>query len=194
MPTVRKVHGANRLPENLTPSDPMTTITRKVPKTAPPTNSSPEKDNGDSPRNLKQPLDVPVSFAQIEWEQSDDIAKLCKAFVGFRKECTNPGKDKKGYNYSYTTLTNVVETSRAPLAKHGLAVTQLPVNSGNNLGVITMLVHESGQYWRCRFVMPIPALKGTNITQDAGACLTYARRYGLSAVLGMVSDEDTDAT
>lgn len=196
MPFVRKVHGANQLPEHLSPhqTQPMTLIKRRVPKTAPDT-SSPEKDNGEpSKAALKVPMSCPDCFPTEEWSQSDAIDKISKALIAFRKACENPGKDKQGYNYSYTTLVNVVETARPHLAKNELAVIQHPVNSGNNLGVVTTLLHASGQWLRCRFVMPIPALKGFNITQDAGACITYARRYGMSAMLGMVSDEDTDAT
>ena len=70
---------------------------------------------------------------------------------------------------------------------------QLYITGIKSLGVITVLVHESGQFVRARFLMPIPSLSSTNVTQDAGAAITYARRYALSAVLGVASDDDTDA-
>jgi hypothetical protein len=131
---------------------------------------------------------------ECEWEQSPSTSKLMKAFVDFRKDCPNPSKDKEGYNYSYVTLTNIIELSRPVLHKHKLAVTQFPISSREGLGVVSMLMHESGEFIRSRFIMPIPELSSTNVTQDAGAAITYARRYALSAILGMAPDEDTDAS
>lgn len=124
---------------------------------------------------------------------SESLDKLAPAFVKFRAICPNVGKDKEGYNYRYTTLAHIIDKIREPLQKYGLAVTQFPVNDGRSLGVVTTLLHESGQFIQSRFVMPIPVLKGTNATQDAGAAISYARRYALSAVLCMASDDDTDA-
>jgi len=131
---------------------------------------------------------------QMEFEMSESIVKLAKAFVSFRKTCPNMDKDRQGYNYKYTTLGNIISHSRDHLHKNGLAVTQFPIAGKQSLGVITMLVHESGEFIRGRFLMPIPTLSGTNVTQDAGAAITYARRYALSAVLCVASDEDTDAS
>ncbi len=131
---------------------------------------------------------------QMEWEMSPSIARLAKAFVAFRKVCPNMEKDRQGYSYKYTTLGNVIGNSRDPLNKNGLAITQLPIAGKGSLGVITCLMHESGEFIRGRFLMPIPQLSGTNVTQDAGAAISYARRYALSAVLCVASDDDTDAS
>lgn len=131
---------------------------------------------------------------ECEWDQSPSITKLTKAFVDFRNACPNPGKDKEGYNYFYVTLTNIIDLARPVLHKHKLAVTQFPISSEKGLGVVSMLMHESGEFIRSRFIMPIPSLSSTNVTQDAGAAISYARRYALSAILGIAPDEDTDAS
>jgi hypothetical protein len=131
----------------------------------------------------------------IEWEQSDDISKLAAALVSFRREAKNPEKDKQGYNYRYTTLDNIIVTTQPLLAKNGLAVLQHPVSDGKGgVGVATMLVHSSGQFVRSRYILPTPLLSGQiNAAQEAGAAITYARRYGINAILNLASDEDTDA-
>ncbi len=129
-----------------------------------------------------------------ELEIPNGIDKLAKALVQFRSECPNAGKDKQGYNYRYTTLAYLIDMVRPLLKKHGLSVIQTPITDSRGIGTVTLLLHESGQYIKSRFVMPLPKLSGTNITQDAGAAISYARRYALSAVLGLASDEDTDAT
>lgn len=130
---------------------------------------------------------------QIEFEQSESIDKLARSLVAFRAACPNVEKDKQGYGYKYATLGNIINKTREPLKKNGLAVTQFPIAGHNALGAITLLVHESGQYVRARFLMPVPELTATNVTQNAGAAITYARRYALGAVLGIATDEDTDA-
>lgn len=145
------------------------------------------------PSPVAPPISDDPSNELVEFDSSPDLDQLASAFVQFREEAENPGKDREGYNYSYTSLANVIETTQPLLAKYGLAVSQFPIASARGLGVLTILMHSSGQYIRSRFVMPIPALSGTNATQDAGAAITYARRYALSAVLCIASDEDTDA-
>ena len=166
-------------------------ITRVVPKTSP-KEPEPKVRAGADIVPLVVPEEPPGG--RTEYETSPALDKLAAAFVAFRAACPNMEKDRKGYNYRYVTLDNIIETSREHLKKNGLAVTQFPIASPGNLGVITILLHTSGQFIRARFMMPIPGLSGTNVTQNAGAAITYARRYALSAVLCVAADEDTDGT
>lgn len=129
----------------------------------------------------------------VEFEQSSSVDRLFKSLVAFRAKCPNVDKDKEGYGYSYATLGNIINKVREPLKTNGLAVIQFPIAGKNALGCITILLHESGQFMRARFLMPVPELTATNVTQNAGAAITYARRYSLGAVLGIATDEDTDA-
>ena len=71
------------------------------------------------------------------------------------------------------------------LAKHKLAVSQLI--QGNM--VATLLLHESGQMLQSE----TPILTKDNSPQAFGSGCTYAKRYGLSAILGLSSDDDDDA-
>jgi len=168
----------------------MSTVRRVVPGRAP---AAEPKSKAKAEQAPVEDQTVPQPEFQIEYETSPQIDKLAKAFVAFRASCPNVDKDRQGYNYKYATLGNIIATSRDHLKKNGLAVMQFPIAGVKSLGVITTLLHESGQFIRARFLMPIPGLSGTNVTQDAGAAITYARRYALSAVLCIASDEDTDA-
>ena len=144
---------------------------------------------------LASATEAPVVIpGQIEFDQSESIDKIGKALVAFRATCPNVDKDKQGYGYKYATLGNIISKTRDYLKKNGLAVIQFPIAGHNALGCITTLIHESGQYMRARFLMPVPELTATNVTQNAGAAITYARRYALGAVLGIATDDDTDAT
>lgn len=95
---------------------------------------------------------------------------------------------KGSYSYKYAALEDIMAAIRPVLAKHGLAITQNAVSENGNVGVSTTIHHgteaiESG-------VLLLPA-GGT--PQSAGSALTYARRYSLSAALGIATEEDDDA-
>ena len=77
---------------------------------------------------------------------------------------------------------------RPILAKHGLAFAQSAVSDNGKIGVETRIYHTAGhvEYFGALY---LPA--GTD-AKTAGGAVTYARRYSLTAALGITSDEDTD--
>lgn len=102
---------------------------------------------------------------------------------------TIPGKDgKQGYSYGYATLAACFEAIQ-PLHANGIAVTQIPLDGGNGVLVATLLMHESGEWIRGEMWMPV----AQQSPQGYGSALTYARRYGLSALCGLASDDDDGA-
>jgi hypothetical protein len=67
------------------------------------------------------------------------------------------------------------------------------VSSENGIGVETVLMHSSGEWLSSSITLPFgEGEKGRTMAQNAGAIITYLRRYGLSAMLGIYADEDTD--
>lgn len=98
-------------------------------------------------------------------------------------------RDGSTQTYRYATLVSVWNTARRPLTKNGLAVLQTcePGNRGE-LRLTTTLLHESGQWVSGTEVVPISALT----PQAFGSALTYARRYGLAAMVGLCVNEDDD--
>jgi hypothetical protein len=102
------------------------------------------------------------------------------------KEGIIPGKDgRQGYRYGYATLAACFGALQ-PLYDNGIAVTQIPLDGGNGVRVLTYLLHESGEWIRGELWMPV----GQQTPQGVGSALTYARRYGLSALTGLASDDD----
>lgn len=97
-----------------------------------------------------------------------------------------PGKDgRQGYSYGYATLAACFEAIQ-PLHKNGIAVTQIPLDGGNGVLVATMLMHESGEWIRGDLWLPVTQ----QTPQGFGSALTYCRRYGLSTLCGLASDDD----
>lgn len=93
---------------------------------------------------------------------------------------------------NYADLGSIIDTAKPTLGKYGLAVTQHPFNDGDRVGVETVLTHASGEWISSSLSLPLADEKGKSGAQVAGSIITYLRRYTLSAVLGMYSDEDTD--
>lgn len=93
----------------------------------------------------------------------------------------------------FASLGATIEASRAILAKHGIAVVQMPCNEGDLIGVETLLTHESGEWVSGRVTMHMGEEKGKSAAQVLGSIITYLRRYSLAAFLNAYGDEDTDA-
>lgn len=127
---------------------------------------------------------------------SPTITKLAIALVKAQAEmpaakfnATNPFFKSK-----YADLGSVIETARPVLAKHGLAILQPVVSSGNGrIGIRTLVIHESGEFISSDVYIPVLDEKGKSLVQSAGSIISYLRRYSLSSMLGIYADEDTDA-
>jgi hypothetical protein len=59
--------------------------------------------------------------------------------------------------------------------------------------ITTRVFHTSGEWIEDTTILPDVAMAKTNAAQNMGASITYMRRYFLCAMLGITSDEDTDA-
>lgn len=124
--------------------------------------------------------------------KSESITELNKALANFHKEVKQPMKDADNpfFKSKYVPLENVVEAIDDVAPKHGLTYSQYPVTTENGLvGISTVLLHESGEYIE---FPPTTTKPDKNTPQGVGSALTYMRRYSLSAVFGITSDQDDD--
>ena len=123
---------------------------------------------------------------------SDKITNLAKAMLEVQKVIRPALKDSyNGFTQSkYATLNSVMEACGEALINAGIWVTQYPVpveGDGSQLGLATKLVHaESGEWQESTIVMPLAKAD----PQAYGSALTYARRYGLSSMIGLVTEDD----
>ena len=118
-------------------------------------------------------------------EKVDKLASaLCKAqaeIKGAEKKSVNPF-----FNSGYADLHTVIESSFPHLTKYGLSIIQGNDGKPGEFYVTTMLLHESGQWIKSKLKMPIE--KAT--AQAIGSTITYGRRYGLSAMVGIAQYDD----
>src|SRR5699024_5893216 len=124
--------------------------------------------------------------------KSESIVEISKAMASFQKEVKQPFKDADNpfFRNKYVPLESVVKAIHSIAPKHGLSFTQWALNDDNGqLGVATLLMHTSGEFIEFDPVF-MKAEKQT--AQGAGALITYLKRYTLSAIFGIKSDQDDD--
>jgi len=120
-------------------------------------------------------------------ETSASLKELGAALAKFQSQVPNVKKDGTNpfFKSKYATLENVIDTVRKPLAANGLSFSQFP--SGEN-ELSTILIHSSGEFISATAKMT----PKDNTPQGQGSAITYLRRYSLSAILGIATEDDDD--
>lgn len=116
------------------------------------------------------------------------MSKIYGQLLQFQNKLRKVNKDAKGYNYSYASFDNVVETIAPELNSQGLGYT----HTFDGQDIVCTLFNTEGQTITSKLTLSTEILKGMNASQSMGAAITYARRYTLTAILGLVTDDDTD--
>ncbi len=124
--------------------------------------------------------------------QSVEIDKLAEALsemqaeiLTVKKESTNPF-----FKSRYADLESCWEAIREALTGHGFAITQTMGYLFEGTQCITTLkttlMHKSGQWISGEMPLFLPKLD----PQAQGSAITYARRYGVAAITGLVQTDD----
>ena len=126
--------------------------------------------------------------------KSETINELAQALLRVQKQLLPTVKDARNafVGNTYATLNAVMESCREALFSQGILLTQLPCSAPaelgpGHIGLETMLTHtESGEWISSVAVIPLPK----SDPQGMGSAITYARRYSLCAILGIVTEDD----
>ena len=123
--------------------------------------------------------------------QSENITELAKYLLNVQRTVQPVTKDAENpFTKSwYASLNSVMDACRDALIENGIWLCQypVPVEQPNSLGLVTKLTHaESGQWQSSLAVVPLPKAD----PQGMGSAMTYCRRYALTAMLGMVTEDD----
>jgi hypothetical protein len=118
--------------------------------------------------------------------------KLNAALVSAIAELRSVTKDKVNPHFKskFASLDAITEAARPILAKHGLAITQMPEydSVSQTAGVVTRVIHSSGESSESKLLLPVKS----NDPMACGSAISYSRRYSISAVLMICADEDDD--
>ena len=113
------------------------------------------------------------------------LVSLSTKLEAVGKSSTNPAFKSK-----YASLDAILASIKPSLADCGLAVLfrQVPQEDFSNVIVETLLIHESG----CSISGFFAAPTQKKDAQGVGSCITYLKRYGISAILALETDDDDD--
>jgi len=114
---------------------------------------------------------------------------IFKRLVKFQSLIRLVNKDSKGYGYKYSSLDEIVKSISQHLTDCELAY----YHTVKDNSMVCYLVDIDGDYIESHVDMVTIQSKGMNEAQALGAVMTYLRRYTLTSVLGLVTEEDVDA-
>ena len=142
--------------------------------------------------------------------QSEQINELVTALAKAQGKITGALKDSENpfFKSKYADLASCWDAARDHLSANGLAVIQgtergepVSINwstknqkgdvtefsvTGHELVIITKLMHSSGQW----IESSLNLIPGEATPQGVGSCITYGRRYGLCAIIGIAQVDD----
>lgn len=120
------------------------------------------------------------------------FVSLAKAQAEFKPVLKN--KRNPHLKNSYADLQSILDAVRPALNKHGIFLTQKVVSEGGHACVETVVIGPAGDSLSSGLLV-VPDVKtnsGTTAIQAMGSAITYARRYSLSAFLGVTAEDDDD--
>lgn len=94
----------------------------------------------------------------------------------------------KRTTYKYADLSDVIDAIKGALSKYGLSHSEQLVYSEGKVILWTRLMHSSGQW----LLSSYPITLGSK-PQESGSAISFARRYALTALIGVQAEEDNDA-
>ena len=124
-------------------------------------------------------------------KSSESIAKIAAALAAARAKIAPVTKDATNPHFrnSYASLEAISAAATPVLLANGIVVAQSATMFDEGaLTVETRLIHTSGEWIEGGITLPL----GKSDPQGAGSAVSYGRRYGLSAILGLVTEEDDD--
>ena len=96
--------------------------------------------------------------------------------------------EKANYSYRYADLSDVFNAIDPVLSAHGLTVCQFPVGSD----LVTVIGHESGQTVEGRWPIKPMSKQTLENAQGYQAAVQAAKRYALTAILGISTEETVE--
>lgn len=117
-------------------------------------------------------------------ELTTALSKAQGAMRPAELNCVNPHFKSK-----YADLASINDAIRKPMTDNGLSYLLDVMSVQGGVSCSVKLFHSSGQ-WIEMEPLIMPVAKAT--AHSVGGAITYARRYALSAALGVVAEEEDD--
>lgn len=120
--------------------------------------------------------------------KSESVAELAKALCKAQAVIEGAAKDKNNpaFRSKYADLASCWDAARKPLTDNGLSVMQFPRLTESGVEVETIVLHSSGEFMSETLGIPL----GKRDAHGVGAAITYGRRFGFSALVGICPEDD----
>jgi hypothetical protein len=133
----------------------------------------------------------------LQLRRSELFAAIAKSL--FETKDIAPDSNNPFHKAKYASLSAHLNYIKPIFAKNGLGILQFPTSASDSfwsgaerknigaVGIKTIIIHKNGESIEESCVIPID----TDTTgQQAGALLTYLRRYALASVAGVATEDD----
>lgn len=129
-----------------------------------------------------------ATMAAVPLRHSETLGKLALALAKAQGTMQAAARDNKNpfFKSKYSSLASVWDACRKALSDNELAIVQLPTSRDRGVVVTTLLIHSSGEWIEERLTM----IAEKDTPQAVGSTITYGRRYGLSAMVGVAPEDD----
>lgn len=119
---------------------------------------------------------------------SESILTLAKALPKAQAAIGVAKKDVNNtfFKSKYADLSSVIDACKAGLNAAGFTFLQPVTSSERGVVIETILLHESGEWISESLEVPV----SKNDAQGVGSAITYGRRYGLQALVGVPAEDD----
>ncbi len=117
------------------------------------------------------------------------MSELAKALAKFQKDMPSARMSGKNPHFrsKYATLDDIMKVVNVANG-YGLSVTTSLDFEGEEIRCTTTMWHESGE----NLVTKMPIIVDKKNMQSFGSAISYARRYSIASLFGIVADEDDD--
>jgi hypothetical protein len=119
---------------------------------------------------------------------SESITNLTAALLEAASKIRPLVKDSNNpfFNSKYADVNQTIEALKDVLLQHDIWFMQFPHSTENSVGVVTRVIHSSGEFIEHEYVLPL----AKRDPQAAGSAITYARRYALVSIFGLQAVDD----
>ncbi|WP_299830724.1 ERF family protein [uncultured Roseobacter sp.] len=165
-------------PENLLPADPMVSMIERV-----------AMDPNLPIERLNAILDM--RERQMDKEAEQVFNRDFAAAMAEMPDVPRNGKNKHTGN-KYSTLDDLIRTTRPVLAQHGLSLNWQTSINQNEISVTAIVRHAMGHSISTTLSGPRDSGKQMNTLQGGGSTETYLKRYSGFSILGLSSGDEID--
>ncbi|WP_373711780.1 ERF family protein [Jeotgalibaca porci] len=130
---------------------------------------------------------------------SELVKSILPSFLAVQNDMRALVKDRENpfAGSNYVTLDNILENLKPLLSDNGLILIQNPIVKNEEsaiwVGVETKIYHKDGEWIDFgEFLLSFEKGSKMNLAQSAGSLTSYAKRYVLTAVFSISTNEDTD--